>query len=224
MPRRISPFVSNGYYHVFNRGVNKSDIYLVTRDYNQMLLSTNYYRFKNPSVKLSRLKLLSVTKQSQILAELESTNNTLVDIMSFVFMPNHFHFLLKQNVDFGVSKFISQLTNSYTRYYNTSHNRTGHLFQGQFKSVEIESEDQLIHVSRYIHLNPYVSRLISKKTLDSYIYSSYLNYVSTKANFVNCNEILNIVGSKKSYEDFVIGHADYARELEIIKHQTIDID
>lgn len=69
-------------------------------------------------------------------------------------MPNHFHLLIKQTEQNGISEFVGKFSNSYTKYYNTKHNRVGALLQGQLKAVLIESGEQLIHVSRYIHLNP----------------------------------------------------------------------
>ena len=111
------------------------------RDCNQALLSMNYYRFKKPPMKLSRYKSLSLTEQTRLQTILLNTNQTLVDICCFVLMPNHFHFILRQNLDNGVSTFIRKFTNSYARYFNTSHKWVGHLFQGQFKAIEISSEE-----------------------------------------------------------------------------------
>ena len=83
-------------------------------------------------------------------------------------MPNHFHLLLKQTIDNGISHFLSKFTNSYTKYFNTKYNRVGPVFQGVFKSVHIESDEQLMHLSRYIHLNPVVSAVVEKQNLLSY--------------------------------------------------------
>ncbi|MBI5358280.1 transposase [Candidatus Amesbacteria bacterium] len=224
MPYRTTPFSNGSYYHVFNRGVNKLEIYSSNRDYRQALLSMDYYRFVKPVMKLSKFKELIATSQSTIITSQLNANTTLVDILCFVLMPNHFHFLLKQNTDNGISRFISQFSNSYTRYYNTAHNRSGHLFQGQFKAVEIESEEQLVHVSRYIHLNPLVSGLSTKNTLSDFQWSSYKDYLIHKSYYVQSTDILAIFKSSKNYESFVLDHSDYARELELIKHLTLDIE
>ena len=224
MPRRLTPFETGNYYHVFNRGVNRTATFLDNRDHNQALFSMNYYRISKPPVKFSRLKSLSETDRTRILANVLNSHDTLVDILCFVQMPNHFHFLLKQNQENGISKFISQFTNSYTRFFNTAHNRTGHLFQGQFKAVEIESEAQLIHVSRYIHLNPYVSNLVKKEELANYKWSSYPQYLSSNPKLISASLIVGIFKSPQKYAEFVLNHADYARELEFIKHLTIDVE
>lgn len=90
-------------------------------------------------------------------------------------MPNHFHLLLQQIRDGGITEFISKLTNSYTRYFNIRNKRIGPLFQGEFKAVHVETDEQLIHLSRYIHLNPIVSYITKK--LESYQWFSYLEYL-----------------------------------------------
>lgn len=224
MPRRLTPFINGGYYHVFNRGVNKQTTYFDDRDYTQALISCDYYRYSNPPLKFSKYKTLLFTERSQKYLQILNTCLPLVNILSFVFMPNHFHFLLKQNLDNGVSKFISQLTNSYTKYFNTAHNRSGHLFQGQFKSVEIESNSQLIHTSRYIHLNPLVAGITNKDCLANFKWSSYPEYLNINSKMVNREDIFNNFKSTKDYTAFVMNHADYAREIELIKHLTIDLE
>jgi putative transposase len=224
VPYRIDEINTGGYYHVYNRGVNKSNIFTNKRDCNQGLLSMNYYKFEKPPFKLSRFKALTTTEQTRLLSSLMSTEQKLVEILCFVLMPNHFHFLLKQKLENGISIFMRRFSNSYARYFNVSHNWIGHLFQGQFKIVEIESEAQLIHVSRYIHLNPYVSGLAAKDNLEQYLWSSYPDYLSKRLDRVDPTEILNIFKSPLAYKEFTLNHADYARELEFIKHKAIDTE
>lgn len=223
MSSRISPFVNEGFYHTFNRGVAKQPTFIIDSDYRQALFTMRYYQTIKPVVKLSRYKSLSKSDQNRILSSLV-LQPKLVDIVSYVLMPNHWHFLLRQNVNNGITIFLSRFTNSYTRYYNTRHNRVGHLFQGVFKSVEIESEEQLLHVSRYIHLNPLVSSLIYKSHLITYPWSSFPEFISGNSAITNLDYVLHRFGDKFNYENFVLNHSDYARELELIKHATIDLE
>ena len=136
-------------------------------------------------------------------------------------MPNHFHLLLKQLNDGGVQEFIRKVSNSYSKYFNTKNKRVGPLFQGEFKAVTIESDEQLLHVSRYIHLNPYVSGLV--KDLKDFRYSSYLDFIGLR-NDTLCNKkvILSFFKSSKEYKDFVSDQKSYGIELERIKHLLID--
>ena len=193
-------------------------------DYKRALLTLEYYRFTKPPLKLSKYNDLSAEDRDRIDLELNYKDDHLVEILSFIFMPNHFHFLLKQNVDGGVSKFVGQFTNSYTRYFNTRNHRVGSVFQGVFKSVAVESEQQLLHLSRYIHLNPYVSKVVTLNDLANYPWSSLPIYLGGKSSVVNNHIIRSGFSEKFSYKDFVFNHSDYARELEIIKHQVLDIE
>lgn len=215
MAIRDQPLVTDEYYHVFNRGVARQPIFSSKYDYQQALLTSNYYLYTNPPVRLSRFKRLSHEQKQEFLSDLKFSSR-LVDIICFVFMPNHFHFLLKQTLDNGISKFVSQCCNSYTRYFNTKHNRVGHVFQGTFKSVLVESEEQLIHLTRYIHLNPYVSSIIKKEALPDYPWSSYPEYLRGGSKTIGMEP--------EKYRQFVTNHADYARELELVKHLTIDLE
>jgi putative transposase len=214
MAGRSHALVTGQYYHIFNRGVAKQPTFVTKRDYNQVILSKDYYQYVNPPIRLSRYKPLSETEKSNVRLKMEF-GRKLVEIVCFVLMPNHFHFLLKQLEDDGISKYISLFSNSYTRYFNTANNRVGPVFQGAFKSVSIESEEQLLHLTRYIHLNPYVASMISKDELQHYPWSSFPKYLKEPISFY--------YNKTYSYYDFVMNHSDYARELKRIEHLCIDL-
>lgn len=224
MASRAIPLVTNEYYHVFNRGVARQPIFTSTDDYKQAQLTLDYYRFSDPPIKLSRYKSLAREEKEKLIASLNEKHTKLVQIASYAFMPNHFHLLLRQVVDNGISTFVGQFSNSYTRYFNTKHSRIGPVLQGPFKSVLVESEEQLVHLSRYIHLNPYVSSIIKKGELSNYQWSSYRDYVEGSSNSVDIQLILSHFKSTSDYLVFISNHADYAREFERIKHLALDFD
>ena len=224
MAGREEPFETGGYYHIFNRGVASLPTFGTEHDYQQAMLGLNYYRFIKPPIKLSRFKRLNLQSKAELLDKLSGTGDKLVEIVSFVFMPNHFHFLLKQVADDGIAKYLSLFTNSYTRYFNTKHNRIGPLFQGVFKAVRIESNNQLLHLSRYIHLNPFVSNIVTKTDLSTYPWSSLPSFLSGTKDCVESKIVVSQYKDFSKYRDFVLNHADYARELEYIKHMTLDIE
>ncbi|RJR15325.1 hypothetical protein C4579_02565 [Candidatus Microgenomates bacterium] len=205
------------YYHVFNRGIARQPIFFTKRDYERFLLTTSYYRFVNPPLKLSRLLQLSQELRNEYFKNL-LTSNKLVDITSFVLMPNHFHFILRQNHDRGISIFMSQLTNSYTRYINTKQERMGDLMQGVFKAVHIETDEQMLHLSRYIHLNPVTAHLITLEKLSAYRWSSFLDYLQEKSTLLEPHIVLSQFKSPKEYEQFVHDQAGYQHELKKIEH------
>lgn len=222
MPIRTTPLVNNKLYHIFNRGVARQPIFLNKRDYERFLQTVSYYRFHKPPFKLSRLLQLPITNREIILKELESRGKKIVELLSFVLMPNHFHFLLKQVGDDGLSTFVSRIANSYVRYFNTKHKRVGTLFQGTFKAVRIEDEEQLIQVSRYIHLNPLLSSIIRESEFLSYQWSSLGDFLRGKSFLVNIESVLQHFSSVKEYKKFILDKLDYARELKKVKHLLVE--
>lgn len=137
-------------------------------------------------------------------------------------MPNHFHFLLTQSTEEGISKFMGLIQNSYTKYFNLRKKRVGSLFQGQFKAKRVETNEQLLHLSRYIHLNPYSSFVVKTlEDLKEYPWSSLPNYLGINQNgFLKKSLVLDSFMDEKDYQRFVFNQADYQRELEKIKHLT----
>ncbi|KKS79204.1 MAG: hypothetical protein UV54_C0039G0003 [Candidatus Beckwithbacteria bacterium GW2011_GWA2_43_10] len=219
MPRRIVPLVTEEIYHVFNRGIDRRPTFLSKREYERAIKLTNYYRFRELPGKYSKFITLPIDQQKQIFQQLEKENNKRVEILTLCLMPNHFHFLLKQTADNGISKFISDWQNSYTRFHNLRHERTGPLFNDQFKAVHIESEEQLLHVSRYIHLNPYSGQVInSLADLVEYPWSSLSQFFNQEKSGLCETELILSNFSKSGYKKFIFDQADYQRQLEKIKH------
>ncbi|MFH1705328.1 MAG: transposase [Patescibacteria group bacterium] len=225
MPSRKIVLAKGELYHVFNRGNAKQPIFLQKRDYQRFLKTVSFYQFVSPPIRLSKFLILSKERRVDLLKNLTWNDKKLVEIACYCFMPNHFHFLIKQVGDCGISEFIGQIQNSYTKYFNVKRERVGSLLQGRFKAVRVESEEQLIHLSRYIHLNPYSSFLVkSLEDLKKYPWSSFLSYLEDeKVDFLDENIILNLFKNREEYQEFIFNQADYQRELEKIKHLTLDI-
>ncbi len=213
MPYRVTPFVNDGYYHLFNRGVEKRVIFSNERDYQRFLETLYYYQFSGPKPQFSTRDRFKTNDFRN--------NPKIIEIICYCLMPNHFHLLIKQLKDRGIQEFMQKVINSYTKYYNTKHTRVGHLFQGAFKAVSVEHEEQLLHVSRYIHLNPYAGGLTNH--LEEYPYSSYPHYIGLSQDKLCESEIvLNLFKRPGEYKEFVAVRGDYARELEQIKHCLLD--
>jgi len=145
-----------------------------------------------------------------------------VEIIAYCMMPNHFHLLLKQITNDGISQFMKNVCISYSKYFNVKNKRVGPLFQGQFKAVYIETTEQLLHVSRYIHLNPLVGFL--SKNLDDYLWSSFHEYMGTKKGFCAKEQVLSNFSSKDQYRQFLLDQEDYGRKLANIKHLLLDLE
>lgn len=221
MPYRVTPLVNEEYYHVYNRGVASQPTYSSKKDYERFLLSLAYYRFDVP-FKLSHLLQIPQPDRNNIVSGLEKSGYKDVDIAAFALMPNHFHISLQQKVDGGISRFMKKITDSYTRYFNTKHERVGPLFQGAFKVVHVKTDEQLIHLSRYIHLNPLVSFVVRDEDFLSYPWSSLKYYVEGGSSFVNTKPVLAHFKNAQQHLKFVLDQADYGKKLERIKHLTLE--
>lgn len=223
MPRRRETLVTGEIYHVFNRGIDKRPTFTDRRELLRAVETLQFYRLLNPPAKLS-LFLRSKLYERSSTADDSIGRKNLIEVLAFCFMPNHFHFLLKQTVDGGISKFLSNFLNSYTKYFNTKHERTGPLFLGQFKAVHIENDEQLLHVSRYIHLNPYSSSLVKDiKDLNNYEWSSLCDYLGlNRQNICLKDFLLSLSGGVKNYKRFVFARADYQRRLKEIEHLILE--
>ena len=214
MPISITPLVNGQIYHIYNRGSEKRWIFEEQRDYKRFIKTLIYYQLSGPKPKLSHYFQYQSFKP-------ESATK-IVEVLAYCLMPNHFHLILKQLTDGSITEMMSKLSLSYTKYFNTKYRRVGPLFQGEFKSVLVESDEQFIHLSRYIHLNPLVSYLVND--LKKYKWSSYLEYLNlTQSNICQKNQIQDFFTSHIEYEQFVLDQSGYALELEIIKHQLLEV-
>jgi len=219
MPLRNTPLVTDQYYHLFNRSVARVPIFTSKQEFTRVIELLNYYQYDNCPVPFSKLKRLNREMQSGIWGSLEKNGQKLIDLICYCLMPNHFHLLVKQDQDQGITHFLRIFQNSYAKYFNTKNNRSGPLFQSRFKAVLIENDSQLLHVSRYIHLNPYTSLLIKKKEdLLDYPWSSFVEYLGRSFQFCQTEMILGHFKNGKTYLDFVMDQADYQRTLAEIKH------
>ena len=136
-------------------------------------------------------------------------------------MPTHFHLIVKQLIDKGISNFMNNLQNSYSRYFNTKHKRKGPLWEGRFKSVLVKTDEQLIHLSRYLHLNPVTAHIVKKP--EQWTMSSYREYLLTEdLNNKICKfeDILDI--KRDTYRKFVEDRISYQRELAEIKNLLLE--
>lgn len=162
MPSRFSTkrFILNGYYHLYNRGVEKRNIFMEDQDY---------------AVFLGYLKQYLTLRKGSDPQSAKSLANE-VELVAFCFMPNHFHLLAKQNTINGITKLMRAICTNYVMYFNKKYDRIGTLFQGKYKGVLVDSDTYLLHLSRYIHLNPFG---IGSDSI-TYPYSSYSYYLGKK--------------------------------------------
>jgi len=224
MPRRAVPLVTGEIYHIFNRSIARQPIFTRSKDFQRFLEVVDFYRFKNLRIRFSYYNRLPIEQKSLFINSLYQTGVPKIEILSFVIMPNHYHFLAKQSDDYGIKNFISQIQNSYAKFYNTKYNRTGALFQEMFKALRIETDEQFIHVARYIHLNPLTSYQLTKyEDLDDYPLSSFTNFMGNRhLTFLNKDTLTNYFPYKKRLKEFTFNQVDYQRTLKNIEHLIIE--
>lgn len=194
-------------YHIFNRGVEKRLTFIDKKDLERFLQTLDYYRFKDLSLRFSFRKRSNLTRKKVI-------PSPMVEVLCFCLMPNHFHFLLKQLQEKGISSYLSKITNSYTKYFNSRYNRLGPLFQGTFKAVKIE-DNELTLISRHIHLNPILHHIT--KNLKKFTFSSYPEYLGLEDGFCQKKEIMDNFKSSQDYEKFVLDQEDYESSIKKVE-------
>ena len=127
------PIITGEIYHAFNRGIESRPTFIDKKERDRAIKIIEFYKYESPQVKLSRFLKMNKELQKEIYGKLEQKKR-LVDVLCFCLMPNHFHFLLRQKQDGGISTYISLFLNSYVRYFNTKHERLGPLFLDKFKA------------------------------------------------------------------------------------------
>lgn len=224
MPYRNTPLVVGEIYHVFNRSIARQLIFKNQKDHQRIIDVINFYRFNKLPLRYSHYSRLSKDHKSQFDEDFLINSKPILNIIAYCIMPNHFHFLLQPVIKNGISDFMRNVQNSYSKYYNTKYERTGSLFQSMFKAVRIETNEQLLHVCRYIHLNPVTAYLLEIDRLVEYPWSSFRNYLldSQNESFVSPELVLDQFKSREIYKKFVFDQEDYQRKLDGIRHLVLE--
>jgi putative transposase len=209
--------IDNGYYHIYNRGVEKRTIYEDEQDYKVFLAYLKEYLSPPPTTEelLKSFTLKGTTFQG--VPHLPKNYFQKVDLLAYCLMPNHFHLLIKQLPKGSMEGFMRSLATRYSMYFNKKYDRVGSLFQGIYKASMVDDDNYMLHLSRYIHLNPaeYTKDLASA-------YSSYGEYLGLrKTPWIKTGEILNYFGNAKvhlfknvnTYKNFI---EEYKSEVDTV--------
>jgi putative transposase len=186
MPYRNVEFTQGQYYHIYNRGAGRSKIFFVEENYKY----------------LTRLVERNFKKYGII-------------IIAYCFMPNHYHFLLRLENELFLSKFINVLFSAYVQALNRQQNRTGTLFEGRFKHILVDEWKYLIHLCRYIHLNPVKAGLVSAP--EEWEYSNYKEWIGAR------NGILKDEGFIKDYFESREKYSEFVNDVEDEKQSLAKI-
>lgn len=205
----LKSYIENGYYHIYNRGVEKRIIFQDEQDYRVFLHYLKLYLSPPSSLKdiYKGLSFVNPPRERPL-----NNFSQEITLMTYSLIPNHFHLLLKQKPAHAIEKFMRSLGTKYVQYFNKRYQRVGSLFQDTYKAVLVKTNEQLLHLSRYIHLNPaghdlnkeYPLRDLQRILLSSY--SSYRDYLEKrKTAWVFPEEILSFfkTAQKTSLKDIL---------------------
>jgi len=205
---RKIPFTNGEFYHIYNRGVDKRSIFSDKYDIDRFFQSMTEFNTVEP---IGSIYENSFKKSSKL------DGDRLVDFICYCLNINHYHFILKQVTDGGISEFMKRLGGGYAWYFNNKYKRSGSLFQGVFKSVYINTNEQLLHTSAYVNLNNHVHQLGGETA--KLVNSSWGEYTNGEnGNFCNKDIILGqfkeAVEYKKFAEESLVGILNKRCEVE----------
>lgn len=224
------PFINSHIYHIYNRGVEKRKVFLDDQDRFRFIHDLYEFNDEDPVININYRLQRKQSKYMEVeLPYIRKKRKLLVDILVWCLMPNHFHLIIRQRIENGIVLFMQKLGSGYTNYFNQKYKRVGSLFQGRFKAVLVESDNYLLHLSRYIHLNPIELidpnlkingiRNLSKSNrfLEKYRWSSYLDYTGRKnfSSLIHRGFINQYFENPQEYRNFI---------QEWLSTQTDDLD
>ena len=206
MPQKntIKEYIPNSYYHIYTRGANKQKIFLEPADYNYFLALFERYLSGNKVFSKTGVVYPDYSKE--------------IKLLSYCLMPNHIHIMLFQyDNPREIRKFMSSLMTSYSKYFNLKYKRLGSVFESRYKAKRIDNDSYLIHLSRYIHMNP--------RRWRGYKYSSLRYVFDPKVpRWLYLSEILDGFNDSDEYIKFLLDYQENKDQLEIIKAQLADSD
>lgn len=199
MSARKKDFANGELFHIYNRGVDKRIIFSDPSDRDRFFQSLLEFNTVDPIGSIYENSFRRLGSETPKLSE------KIVNIVAYCLNPNHFHFILEQLVDGGISQFMKRLGGGYTNYFNNKYERSGSLFQGVFKSIHIDSNEYLLHVSAYVNLNDRVHQLGSETPKLVQSRSSWGEYTDKTVRGICEKEvILGQFGNVEEYREFAL--------------------
>ncbi|MFZ2544652.1 MAG: transposase [Candidatus Saccharimonadales bacterium] len=200
MPTRnvVKIYVPDSYYHIYNRGWNLTEIFLDEEDYSyfERILERH----------------LSLKPRQDSRGREYAHFFPIIQLNAYCLMGNHFHMLVYQQNEHAIADLMKSILVAYTFYFNKKYKRRGALFESTYKAVLIREDIQLMHITRYIHLN--------HNSYQFWQHSSYQDYLSDEPReYINPRPILELFASRKQYEEFVADYEELQRERDTIKRE-----
>lgn len=210
--------VNNEIYHIFNRGADKRNVFLDVVD---------FIRFTNGLYEFNDAEPSRDSRDVKVFVP----RTKLVDILCYCLMPNHFHLMLRQIQDGGITRYMRKLGTGYSMYFNKKYKRSGVLFQGKFKSVSVATDAYMRYLPHYIHLNPLELEVagwkdrglggLAREHLRSYRWSSYPEYIGASSARLTDTEFLNELYAPAGYD---VALDEWVREFDASSLSSVAID
>lgn len=216
MKSRKFDFHENGIYHICNKSIANFNILV---DYEDVERFTDLIEYCNSNKDAIPYSTFNKSRQRFFAKGLLKRNdNQIVTIIAYCIMPDHYHLLLKSKIpNEEFYTYISRFENSYSKYFNSKIHRNGPLWQSRFRAVRIKNNEQLLHVSRYIHLNPTTKKLVDKP--EDWENSSYRSYLNQRE--LSKIDEISIADSNR-YKKFIDNNRDYQRKLKLIQKLILE--
>jgi len=218
---RKTEFSNEEYYHIYNRGVDKREVFGDKKDYSRFL--KNMREFNNELTREQRIcketelnsEASELSSVSSAMLEFFSSLPKLVEIICYCLNPNHYHFILRQLVDNGIIKFMHKIGTGYPNYFNIKYDHSGHLFQGRFKAKHIDINEYLLWLSGYVNGNAEIHKIAKA---ENYQYCSYPDYLGSR-NGTLCDKEIILSQFKNSeeyrkYVEMVIRESSKRKDME----------
>jgi len=219
---RKEPLVVGQVYHVFTKSIAGFSIFNNDDDFLRIISVIRYYQRRKPVLRFSEfIELPEIRGREFNMGISVYGHGKLVEIIAYCIMPTHLHLILKELQENGVSNFMRRVLDSYTRYFNIKYKRKGPLWEGKFKNALVKTDEQLLHLTRYLHLNPVTAHLVDKPedwTISSY--REYLSMVNTTDRICDYSAILDV--KPIAYREFVEERIPYQRALAEIKELLLE--
>ena len=210
-------------YHIYTKSIAGYEIFNDDDEFQKMIQMIDYYQYET-QLKLSYFMKPKIIEKEGFYNALEifsKDKESIVQIIAYSLMPTHIHLIIKQLKPNGISQYMKKILDSYSRFFNLKHGRKGPLWESRFKNKLISTDELLLHITRYLHLNAVTAYLVDRP--ENWLYSSYKEYLgetNDKSAFCHFNDVLDI--NPVAYQKFVSDQIGYQRDLQKIKKLIIE--
>ncbi|MBU2044271.1 MAG: transposase [Candidatus Omnitrophica bacterium] len=207
-------------HHVFTKSIAGYKVFNTDYDFCRIIDALCFYSLEDPPCKFAYYKN-SIEKNSKSKFQQVQFDRLILRIIAYCIMPTHIHLILEQSKDNAVSQYMNFILKSYSKYFNVKHKRKGPLWEGRFSNVRVETDEQLLHLTRYLHLNPVTAGIIDRpQDWQFSSYREYLGLISEDQRLCSYDQFFKI--DSKSYKKFVNDQISYQRELAKIKNMLME--